>query len=210
MNTSPRCPKHKFSAKMSQVSEVQPLGIFLLDPASNHGESYFFRKLVYQTHNLDLIKVASILNAYAPTRDQSKGEKCKVCMHGDQGDINKLWSLNYNSEVLEIITYLQPLWNAAFTVAGRPPRKSAWAVSHRSALVSIATPHTAKSSWPSRKKIIWKFFLKKDIYTYEFKVHALWWVEPAGKPRECQAEVPSSARWERRQGCLTALNPVLI
>ena len=38
--TSPRCPTHKYSAKMSKVSEVQPLGVFLLDPASNHGEKY--------------------------------------------------------------------------------------------------------------------------------------------------------------------------
>ena len=37
--SSPRAPKHKFSSKMSQVSEVQPLGVFLLDPASNHGEN---------------------------------------------------------------------------------------------------------------------------------------------------------------------------
>ena len=38
--TSSSCPKHKYSAKMSEVSEVQPLGVFLLDPSSNHGENY--------------------------------------------------------------------------------------------------------------------------------------------------------------------------
>ena len=34
-----------------------------------------------------MIKVSTIINEYAPTRDKSTGEKCKVCLHGDQGDI---------------------------------------------------------------------------------------------------------------------------
>ena len=33
-----RAPKHKYTAQMSQVSKVEPLGVFPLDPASNHGE----------------------------------------------------------------------------------------------------------------------------------------------------------------------------
>ena len=37
-----------------------------------------------------MIKVGTILNDYAPTRDQDTGEKCKVCLHGDQGDICNL------------------------------------------------------------------------------------------------------------------------
>ena len=33
----PRLPRHKYSGKMSEVSVVEPLGVFKLDPASNHG-----------------------------------------------------------------------------------------------------------------------------------------------------------------------------
>ena len=33
-----RAPKHKYTAQMSQVSKFEPLGVFPLDPASNHGE----------------------------------------------------------------------------------------------------------------------------------------------------------------------------
>ena len=77
-----RLPKHKYSGKMSQVSVVEPLGVFDLDPASNHGV-YHRIKPDFNLCCSDLIAVAKTMNSYAP--DQPGGGKMKILANGDQG-----------------------------------------------------------------------------------------------------------------------------
>jgi hypothetical protein len=55
--------------KMSEKSHVEPLGMSLLDPASNR----------------DMIKVGKKANSYAPVADRSTGETRKTIVHCDQG-----------------------------------------------------------------------------------------------------------------------------
>ena len=107
----PRAPQHKFSKRMSEVSEVEPLGVFDLDPASNHG--HFFQicwsqqilgHLLYivTLHNTDLIKVSSIINDYAAVLDEETGQKMKICTHADQGQSEK-HKHNYDVLICQII-----------------------------------------------------------------------------------------------------------
>ena len=63
---------------------MEPLGVFPLDPATNHG-SYHKTNLICSTTRSDLIAVSSVINSYAS--DKVGGGKMKVCTHGDQGRI---------------------------------------------------------------------------------------------------------------------------
>ena len=86
---------------MSEVSKVEPLGVFDLDPATNHGQfSKSADQHVKSKHsdnlkyiatllNPDLIRVSSIINDYAPVLDEKTGVKMKICTHGDQGQSEK-------------------------------------------------------------------------------------------------------------------------